>query len=118
MLPYNNRLIAKKDFEVVNRQGNFFSFGDLVIKVKENGLSQTRIGIAVGLKFSKKAVVRNRAKRQIREIAREELKSIKNGLDIVVMIRKGEKEKLDTRELSDMFKKILEKGNLISLSKK
>lgn len=49
-----------------------------------------RIGFAVGLGVSKKAVVRNRLKRQLREIVRLLLKeeTIKHGYHVLVMAKK------------------------------
>lgn len=114
MLPFKNRLTKRRDFEAVYKHGRFFSFGVVSLKVKENGLLESRIGFSVGLSFSKRAVVRNRVKRQLREIFRTNLNKINPGLDIVVMIRKEEKEKTKSGALESMLKEALNKGKLIS----
>lgn len=114
MLPITNRLLKKKDFEAVSRQGSFFSVGNIILRVKKNNLAQSRMGISVGLKFSKKAVARNRVKRQLREIIKKEIESVKKGLDILVIVAKKEKtEKISAQELSRMLKEAFKKGNLI-----
>lgn len=113
MLPYKNRLVKRKDFEAVYKYGRFFSFGVISLKVKENNLSDLRIGFSIGIKFSKKAVERNRMKRQLREIFKANLARIKQGLDIVVMIQKGERENIKSTELEKVVKEALNKGKLI-----
>jgi ribonuclease P protein component len=114
MLPKSSRLLKKKDFEAVSRQGSFFSAGNIALKFRKNGSDQSRIGISVGLKFSKKAVLRNRIRRQLREIIAKEIGNIKGGLDVLIIVAKKEKsEEISVQELSDMLRKALEKGNII-----
>lgn len=113
MLPIDNRLIKKSDFEKVSKFGSFFSFGQILLKVTKNDLQKTKIGVSIGLKFSKKAVERNRIKRQIREIIRKKLKNIKRGMDIVVMAKGKKINKLTSREIEEMIIGALRKGNLI-----
>lgn len=85
MLPKENRLTKIRDFNLLFKHGFYISGGFLDIKLlklnkildyipkKEDPdifINQLRLGISVGLKISKKAVVRNKIKRQIREILR------------------------------------------------
>jgi ribonuclease P protein component len=65
-----------------------------------------KIAFTVGLKIDKRAVVRNRLKRQIREVVRLLIKDkkIKTGYYALFVARVGIKEK----EYSDMQKEILE----------
>jgi ribonuclease P protein component len=114
MLPYKNRLIKRTDFERVYKYGKLFYFEKVAIKIRENGLNETRIGFLIGLKFSKKATERNRAKRQMREVFRKILAKIEKGMDVVVMIKKTERGKSDQKKLSFFVEKALEKGNLIN----
>ena len=65
----------------------------------------------VGLKVSKKAVIRNRVKRRIRESIRLMLKDIKPGFDIIVLTKPEIKDK-DFKEIDENLKKILKKANL------
>lgn len=58
----------------------------MVLRAAPSGLPFTRCGFSVGKKVGK-AVVRNRVKRRLREIAR--LSSIKPGWDIVLIARPG-----------------------------
>lgn len=116
MLPYKNRLIKKEDFGKVHRQGRFFCLENIAIKTGKNKLGVSRIGFSVGLNFSKKAVERNRIKRQLRGIFQKYLNEIKKGMDIVVIARKenkGNKEE-NQKELSEVIRIILGKSGLIN----
>lgn len=113
MLPFKNRLIKKGDFEKIHKNGRFYAEGNVMIKLMENGLGETRVGFIAGIKFSKKAVERNRIKRQLREVFREKIGEIKPGFDVVVMARKREKEKIKFEELRNSVGRLLEKGGLL-----
>jgi ribonuclease P protein component len=113
MLPFQNRLTKRRDIEAVFKRGSFFSFKEISLKVAKNDLEITRIGVAVGLKYSKKAVERNAIKRQIRERVHKKLNRLKSGLDIVFMPRRNEKGKTSWDDLDEMITKLLESSNLI-----
>ncbi len=113
MLPFQNRLTKKRDIEAVFRHGNFFSFGGISLKIIKNKSEETRIGIIVGLKFSKKATERNRIRRQVREIVRTRLDKIKKGFDVIIIPKKAEKGYLDKKRLEKLIKEALKKSNLI-----
>ncbi len=113
MLSYQHRLTKKEDFEAVYHYGSFFSLGIISLKVKKNNLSQSRFGLSIGIQFSKKAVARNKAKRQIRSLIKETLPRIKPGFDIVVMIKKNTPQSLDYNALKKDFMTILKKEKLI-----
>ncbi len=113
MLPYKNRLIKKKDFDRVQRTGQFYAQNNLVMKISQNDLDEVRVGFIVSLKFSKKAVERNLMKRQLREIFRNQLKSIKKGTDIVVSTRKRQGEKVKFDKLKGDAEELLKRSQLI-----
>lgn len=82
MLPKNLRLTKKRDFEVVIKSGRWFRSQNLSLKVLnlntnsqvkllDNNLKKPlKIAVSVGIKFSKKAVERNKIRRQIFEATR------------------------------------------------
>ncbi|MDQ1283832.1 MAG: ribonuclease protein component [Patescibacteria group bacterium] len=106
MLSRKNRLIKKEDFSSIYRGGKFFAHSNISAKIKKNGLDQTRLGISIGLKFSKKAVERNRIKRQIREAFQKRIGVIEKGWDVVFMAKKAEKN--DLKNKSESVEKSLE----------
>lgn len=85
MLDKKNRIRLKKEFDHVFQTGQSFYSGIIGVKIANNKENIVRFGFLVGLKVNKKAVVRNKIKRQLREISFQELKEIKNGTDIVII---------------------------------
>ena len=91
MLAKPNRLIKKKDFDSVFKNGRKYSLSGVKIylKINNNNLEQSRFGFIVSKKISRKAVVRNRIKRRLREIVRANLADIKKGVDVVIVVLPG-----------------------------
>ena len=77
-------LTKPAQFALVYEKGNSWAGGLLVVKVLPNRLPITRFGFSVGQRVGK-AVVRNRVKRQLREISRAV--TVRQGWDIVVIAR-------------------------------
>lgn len=113
MLPFKNRLTKRKDFEEVQKKGQFFSEDNIAIKHKKNSLPNVRIGVVVGLKFSTKAVERNRMKRYLRGIMQEKIKELAKNKDVIVMIRKKEGERIYPDKLQKNIENVLQKSGLI-----
>jgi len=132
MYPKENRLKKVKDFELVNKYGRWTSGVLMSIKVlkltsvrKENlpkiikngdekvlnkWQNQLKLAVAVGLKFHKSAVKRNRMKRQIREVVRLLIKDNKfvNGYYVLIQPKKECLEQdyaKISKELELLFKK-------------
>ncbi len=87
MLPVQNRLKKKSDFERVLRGGRPFFTPILAIKVTKNNLAATRFGIVISKKVSKKAVERNKLRRRLREVLRLNLELVKPGFDVVILTK-------------------------------
>jgi len=69
--PKSEKLRLKKDIESLFKQGNrFFSYPLTVIFIKKENKGQNLCGVSVPKKKFKKAVDRNRIKRQMREAYR------------------------------------------------
>jgi len=80
-------LKKRQDFKNVLRNKKSL-IGKLVfLKFIKNDLDNSRFGFIVSSKISKKAVVRNKIKRQLREIVRKNLANIKSGLDIIIIAK-------------------------------
>ena len=111
MLNKNNRISRNKDFDRVFKLGRSF-YGKIIgLKAVDNNASFNRLGILISTKVSKKAVVRNRFKRQIRRIIQEQLANIKEGKDIIIIVFP---EILDKKfqEIKDFLKIGLNRLNL------
>ena len=107
-----NRLYSlnkDKDFAQVFKAGRSSYSRLLGVKTLPNGLVISRFGIIVSAKISKKAVVRNKIKRQIREIIRLDLENIKSGQDVAIVVLSPiieEKYQEIKKELSQNFKRL------------
>ncbi|MFA5754278.1 MAG: ribonuclease P protein component [Patescibacteria group bacterium] len=86
MLKKINRISRNKEFDRVFKTGQSFYGRVLGIKAAKNDLAESRFGILINTKVSKKAVVRNRIRRQIRAIIRLQLDKLPTGLDIVIIV--------------------------------
>lgn len=115
MLPLKNRLKKTKDFEKVFRQGFYISDGFITLKVAKNNLEVTRFGFIVGTKISKKAVVRNKIKRWLRAAVFPDLKNIKPGFDVAVMV-KPEVLSSSFKEIKNIVEKLISKLNNLDIN--
>jgi ribonuclease P protein component len=100
-LPQANRLKHWRDFQEVYQRGKRYSGSYLTLRSlsvmpkSETGATEaeitlipsTRIGISIGKKVSKKAVVRNRIKRQIRAAIREVLPQMSGGWKLAIGVK-------------------------------
>jgi ribonuclease P protein component len=84
------RLSRSRDFDAVYRQGRSVStrFLTLYWFPREDAGEEPRLGLAVP-KANGTAVVRNRIKRQLREVWRSLLPEIRGGRDYVLVVRPG-----------------------------
>ncbi len=89
MLARENRIKKKKDFERVLKKGKGFKEDFLVLKFISNNLRQSRFGIIISRKISKKAVIRNKIKRRLKALFRFKLAKTKRGIDIVLVVLPG-----------------------------
>jgi len=100
MLPNQNRLTKMKDFEILFKEGYFVNGSLLQAKVwkivpekyarRAYTIDDLKIGFVVGVKIDKRAVVRNRLKRQMREVVRLLLKDskLKTGFMLLLIAKK------------------------------
>ncbi|MHC4132100.1 MAG: ribonuclease P protein component [Planctomycetota bacterium] len=102
--PKRKRLLHNDDFKAVLAQGQKASNGLITLYVAENTLDFPRLGVSVG-KACGNAVVRNRLKRILREIFRQNQHQIPQNFDYLIIV--SSKAKLDkTRNIQDIFKRI------------
>lgn len=109
MLAGANRLRRKKDFQKVYKGGKTLRTTFFRIKTVENHTKHSRYGIVIANKVIKKAVDRNRKKRQVRAVLGELIDTITKGYDIVVLaqsnIAEASHEEIQ-KDLKKSFQKI------------
>lgn len=111
MLPKENRLKKQRDFDRVAIENQQIPGSFLILKFSGNDTGITRVGFVVSKKVSKKAVLRNKAKRRLREAVTAELARLKPGFDLVFFTRKEIKEK-EFSDIQQAVKQLLEKAKL------
>ncbi len=99
-----NSLSKKKDFDQIFKTGQSFYCSFLGIKALKNDLDVNRLGIIIGLKVSKVAVIRNKIKRQIREIVKKFPKK-KDNYDFLIIVKKEILNK-DFKEIKEEILKL------------
>lgn len=80
------RLTKRNDFQAVFKGGKkgfgrFFSF-----RFKENSLDHSRLVVVVSTKVSKKAIVRNKLKRQVRVSIKPLISKFSKNFDIIINV--------------------------------
>jgi len=114
MLAKFNRLRKKKEFETVLRKGKGFKEDFLVLKAMKNNLSQTRVGLIVGVKVSKKATLRNKIKRRLKALIVTKISEIEKGVDIILIAKPGLEHK-DFWEIAEILNTLLKRAKIIAL---
>ena len=88
MLPKQNRLTTRHQFNKVKRFGSSYSarcFHIYYLPIPDYSENkETQVGFVVSTRFSKSAVKRNRVKRVFREVVRQNFGKIKPGLWITI----------------------------------
>lgn len=81
------RLRDRRDFDRLRQQGRVYTGSGLRLGVLPNGLDHNRYGFVTSKNLGK-AVVRNRARRLLREAVRQLHPHLKPGWDVVLVARK------------------------------
>ncbi len=105
----NNQFLSLKVLELAKNESYIPSTGDV-----DNFKKQLKLAVNVGLKVSKKAVVRNRAKRQVVEILREVMSrdAIKSGYYLFFVAKPNIKDKTFA-EISEEVKVLLKRAGVM-----
>ncbi len=106
MFPQKNKLKLKKDFDKVFKTGHSY-YGQFVgIKIVKNNLNFNRFAILISSKVDKKAVVRNKIRRELIKLLKEKENNFQNYIDCVIIvlseIKKANKQEVE-KDLNDTF---------------
>lgn len=80
------RLRHSRDFARLQQEGRAYRHAWLILSTAPNALTHNRYGFITGKRLGK-AVVRNRLRRQLREVIRDLHPHLKTGQDIVLIAR-------------------------------
>ena len=112
MLPKENRLKKEKEFEAVFKGGRTIKGKSVFLRYLINGTDKTKVGFVVSKKISKLAVIRNKAKRRMRDIVRLKKDGLKEGLSIVI-VSLPSISKMTYKEIKEDLENLLSKEELI-----
>jgi len=96
-----------RDFSTIIKIGTCIKDKNLVIYYKDNEFNKARFGISVGTKVGK-AHIRNKLKRQIRNIVDNYKNSYSKSKDYIIIVRKACLE-CTFKEIETSYQKLFEK---------
>ena len=111
--PHSESLKKNRDFQIVYREGKSCANRYLVMYVRENGLSENRLGVSVSKKVGN-SVVRHRVTRLVRASYRLQEDMFNSGLDMVVIAKVSAKG----RSFEEIRSALLHLGKLHGVIKK
>jgi ribonuclease P protein component len=92
-LPLAHRLKRRQDFNAVYQRGRRFATSHLFLRALAQssavGERPSRFGFVISQKVDKRAVVRNRLRRQLQAKVRALLPRLKSGWSVIVSLRPG-----------------------------
>jgi len=109
-LSAKNRLSKKRDFDTVFKEGKAVKGVFLFIKIAKNSKQISRFGFVISSKVAKKAVTRNKIRRDLSDFIRVNMSKIRDGYDIIVLIKNGA---ISSDKLKEDMENILIKANTI-----
>lgn len=107
MLSRNARLTKKDNIPSILNRGNLAHSKFLVGRFRPNHLSHDRFSVVVSNKIHKKAVKRNRIKRQLYEIIRRHERSSHRHFDMVILPKKSIIDKT-YQDMQDSFNHLMQ----------
>ena len=103
------------EFRRLYNKGASAVSGSMVIYCRKNRMDHNRLGITVSVKLGH-AVVRNRARRRLREVYRLNNGTLRQGYDFVIVAR-GRTLTASWKELNDTFLRLCRKLDLLEEKK-
>ncbi|MBK9924522.1 MAG: ribonuclease P protein component [Anaerolineales bacterium] len=106
------RLTRSDDFKRVRRSGKSYAHPLVVLIVQESDEPHVRVGITAGRTVGT-AVIRNRAKRLLREVMRPIIPTIASNLDLILIARAG-LASATLEEVSETVTNLLKRAKIIT----
>ena len=101
-----------KDFDSVFKTGKRINGRLADLRLAANNQKESRFGFVASNSFFKPAPLRNRIKRQLREIVRQRLTEIKKGFDVVIIAKPAIRAQ-DFNSIAEEVEKLLKTASLI-----
>lgn len=115
MLPKQNRIQSNKEFQWTFKHSKPVYAGNLAISVsKSKNEGEIRFGFVISNKIDKRATRRNALKRQLRAIAGGLISELKQGYDIVTVVKRDFTFPYDQEEIKKQFVEGIRKSGIIN----
>ncbi len=108
------RLQKSKDFRMAYKKGTLSKKGALVLYSIPNSLSYNRMGFSISAKNIKKANRRNRIRRLLKEAYRLNKKYLKNGFDMVIVIKKDMGRPISYKVIEPIFLNLVKEAKVLA----
>ena len=105
-------LLKAKDFNKVYKKGLAGRSDGVILYCLANGLEHNRLGFSIGSKNIKRATSRNRIRRFFKEVYRKLKSRLKNGFDIVIVVRKDINATISYNSAMATFLKLAKEAGL------
>ena len=112
MLNRINRLKKRYQFNYVYKSGEHFSGEHMVLYVASSKTKNIKVGLAVTKKVGH-AVVRNKIRRRLREVVREQLPLLKQNYNVIIVAKENIVE-ASFDQLCFEINKLFKKANLFN----
>ena len=111
MLPRPHRLARRSELTLVLRRGVPARAAGLLVKAYPTRRRFSRFAFTVSNRVAKRATIRNRLRRQLRESTRQLLPKLRRGYDVVVQVLPGRPVRTSA-DLTDGLKRCFSHLNL------
>lgn len=101
--------LNKKDFQKTFQKGASYGSDIFVLKVLENKLNKTRVGVGVSSKVFKRATERNYYKRILKHILKESIPDLGVSYDVILVLQNNP-QKNTFQELKKNANSLLQKS--------
>jgi ribonuclease P protein component len=119
MISRQHRFHGHGSLKYVNKNANAVRSKWFVVKAVQNRFRpHSRVAVVVSRKVHKRAVIRNRIRRRVYEVIRQELPSLELTYDIVVIVTSAETWAAEAGEIKTILCEQLERANIYQKSAK
>ena len=105
-------LLKSRDFSKVYKKGLAGRSDGVILYCLANALEHNRLGFSIGSKNIKRATSRNRIRRLFREVYRRRKGRLRNGFDIVIVVRKDISAAISYDSATATFLKLAKEARL------
>lgn len=116
MLAKENRFHGRNSLNFVYKQGQSVSKDQINLRYAFNKYKGILVAVVISKKVHKSSVVRNRIRRRVYEIIRNNLSDIKDNTSLIISVYSDRFASVDHQELENIIKGLLEKANILSIN--